>query len=221
MKKNGECYLTMENKYSALRDNRGLSLVELMVTLTITVIVMGAAALFIHTGIRNYQYAAGQINLQKESQVAMEQLVTWVMEGNVVEDRSNQILVVSDYPRPISENSDNLPIGYKPAEYIINEGAKTCTPIVSQRVIWMSDNKLYMVRNTQLDATGSKDADDIIANLGSYETVKYCVAENIENFTVTANDKNTEVLIKMEMKEGTQTFSVQNSASVRNDKLEK
>ena len=48
----------------------------------------------------------------------------------------------------------------------------------------------------------------------------YCVAEHIEDFSVTANDKQTEVLIDIDLKEGTQTFSVKNSASVRNDKLD-
>lgn len=219
MKKNGERCLRMKNKYSFLRDNRGLSLIELMVTLTITVIVMGAAALFMHTGIRNYQYAAGQINLQKESQVAMEQLVTWVMEGNVVEDRNNEILIVYDYPRPISDNAEYLPEGYNPQEHI-KTGDGKCLPIVSARVIWVSDNKLYMVRNTQLASDGSITVNDILNKKGDYETMDYCVAEHIEDFSVTANDKQTEVLIDIDLKEGTQTFSVKNSASVRNDKLD-
>ena len=190
-----------------------------MVTLTITVVVLGAAGMFMHTGIRNYQYAAGQIDLQKESQIAMEQLVTWVMEGNVLEDRNDEILIVYDYPRPISEKANYLPEGYKPPEYVITTEGK-CQPIVSARVIWMSDNKLYMVRNTQLDSSGSISADTIISNKADYEKMDYCVAEHIDDFSVEVNTEQTAVVIDMDLKEGTQTFSIKNSATVRNDKLD-
>ena len=56
------------------KDNRGFTLVELIVTLLIMSIVMVAAAGFLATAINSYRVSNIEIKLQNEAQIAMNQL---------------------------------------------------------------------------------------------------------------------------------------------------
>lgn len=216
-KQKAEEQRVQQGQYSFASDNRGLSLVELMVALVITVIIMGAAMLFLHTAIKNYEFASGQIRLQKESQISMEQMVTWVMEGNVLEEKTGEILVIYDYPKPV--DSSKLPSGYWPPEHYWDSSTNAYEPIVTARVIWQKDDKIYMVKNTNVDVTGGLTADTIVSKKGDYELKENCVAENVDKFSVNVSADNKSVDITMEMKEGKQTFTLVNTATIRNDKL--
>ena len=69
------------------QDDRGITLIEMIIAIAAAVIVMGAAALFIRNAVRGYQQAEDMIDVQLEAQVLMEQLATWIMEGNSYEDQ--------------------------------------------------------------------------------------------------------------------------------------
>ena len=82
------------------KDNRGITLVELVVAISMAVIVMGAATLFIRSAVNGYRKASDTIDLQMESQVVMEQASTWIMEGNnvkVIEGNNNNRFLEQDF----------------------------------------------------------------------------------------------------------------------------
>ena len=66
-------------------DHRGITLVELIIAIAISTVILGAATLFLGMAHKNYNHASAQIDLQSESQILMEQIGMWVMEGNRVE----------------------------------------------------------------------------------------------------------------------------------------
>lgn len=67
-------------------DHRGITLVELIIAIAISTVILGAATLFLGMAHKNYNHASAQIDLQSESQILMEQIGMWVMEGNRVEE---------------------------------------------------------------------------------------------------------------------------------------
>ena len=53
-------------------NNKGFSLVELIIAITISLIVLGAATMMLGSAQKSYRVAEETINLQKESQILME-----------------------------------------------------------------------------------------------------------------------------------------------------
>ena len=66
------------------KDHRGITLVELLIAMAISAVIMAAAAFFLMTAQKNYREAAASANVQSETQILMEQIGTWIMEGNRV-----------------------------------------------------------------------------------------------------------------------------------------
>lgn len=85
------------------KDNRGITLVELIIAITISVIIVGAATLFFMTAQKSYRRAQETVHLQEETQILMEQLASWIMEGNgvkIINDAAyGQVLVIYQIPR--------------------------------------------------------------------------------------------------------------------------
>ena len=77
-------------------DHRGITLVELIIAIAISTVILGAATLFLGMAHKNYNHASAQIDLQSESQILMEQIGMWVMEGNRVEELDPSVSGVAD-----------------------------------------------------------------------------------------------------------------------------
>ena len=74
-----------ERSVHVRKDDRGITFVELIIAIAVSTIILGAATLFLGTAQKNYNGASAQLDLQSESQILMEQLGMWVMEGNRVD----------------------------------------------------------------------------------------------------------------------------------------
>lgn len=86
---NGKTFRTIEN--------RGFSLIELIVTVAILAIVGGIIAAFMLSSTRVYQSADSEVNLQYEAQIAMNQIKNYVMEANEgITSNGNQYLIDSN-----------------------------------------------------------------------------------------------------------------------------
>ncbi len=66
-------------------NNRGLTLVELILVMAISAIVIGAITIFMSAGSRSYKAAENEILLQTEAQTIMNQIRECVLEGNNIE----------------------------------------------------------------------------------------------------------------------------------------
>lgn len=77
-------------------DNRGLTLVELMISIAISAIVLASLALFMSYTSRNYRRASEEVSLQMEAQTVLNQLDSMIMEStNVIYDDAEQKLTIT------------------------------------------------------------------------------------------------------------------------------
>lgn len=187
-------------------DNRGITLMELIIAVTISVIIMGAATLFIRSAIRSYDTASDTIDLQMESQIVMEQISTWIMEGNKVKVVNGNNLVIYQIPKKV--DAAKLPTG-------VAQPDQNAT----KRIIGVNDGKLYMkvvgsISDVEADTdVGITDADAIEAN---------CIGEYVVDFTPTIlTGKADEVNIQMKLELGTQEYQLENVIKIRNELRDK
>lgn len=154
------------------QDNRGFTLVELIIAMTISVLILGAATIFISSSLRSYTTASNTIDLQMESQIAVEQLSTWIMEGNAIyygNGTDTGILVIMD--KPTDTDSSKWPAGYTKSD-----------TSVKTRVIWQTDNNLHMLYLDQ------KIKDDPLAGHEDYVFMSSSSVADVSNYTQTALD---------------------------------
>ena len=129
-----------EGSVHVRKDDRGITFVELLIAIAISTIILGAATLFLGIAHKNYNHASAQLDLQSESQILMEQLGMWIMEGNrvkVVNDAYATQLVV--YQVPHNVNQEDLPKD-------VSRPEKTA----SKRIFWIpkGSKKLYVKKFT-------------------------------------------------------------------------
>ena len=179
-------------------DHRGITLVELIIAIAISTVILGAATLFLGMAHKNYNHASAQIDLQSESQILMEQIGMWVMEGNRVEELDPSVSGVRGiaiYTIP------NTPSVTNPAGAAAPEAA-------SKRVIWISagGKKLY----TKTDTTVISAATD--------EVQEHLIGEYVTAFagTVNASAEKASVAVSFDMQYLEQKYTIQNEFKLRN-----
>lgn len=211
------------------RDNRGLTLMELIIAIAMSTIIMAAAIMFISNALRSYRVASATIDLQMESHVVMEQLGVWVMEGNyvVTEDDGTakdtvlrqsaggrKALVVYCRPRPI--DTSILPTGTT-----VNEDGRVVAATspgpgatAYKRVIWLEDDGLYMVQET---VSGEPEADFAGYMLpADAADRKNCISPYVRGFDYEwDNDKET-YIVTIKLQAGTQEYTLRDEINMRN-----
>ena len=195
------------------RDDRGFTLVEMIIAMAVSVIVIGAAAIFIRSALRGYRVASDTIDLQMESQVLMEQLATWIMEGNYMAEKDG-VLVIYHIPR---EASPNLPAGVEASDVM---GERW------MRVIWMQDGRLYMHKVEESDDSGapqppiSPDTDRDARVDATWVAEENWVSDYIDGFVpVVVYDRAgapSKATITLSMRAGIQEYELTNEIMPRN-----
>lgn len=196
------------------RDSRGMSLIELLISVSMAAVIMGAATLFIRRAIQSYNVATAAIDLQMEAHVLLEQMSAWVMEGNRVEVTPEQVLVIYSVPRRTQEAL--LPDGTTLDEngrVVPTTGPKTAEVFASKRLIWMEGDGLYMVVRQ-----GISDPDqDTTPRPDSAEAVREnCVSQYMAEFTPQWDEDKELLTLKVKLREGTQEYAIQDEMKVRN-----
>ncbi len=178
-------------------NNRGMTLIELMIAITMSFIIVTAATMFIGNAQKSYQNASESVNLQMEAQILMEQLGTWIMEGNrITADASG--LTIYDIPR---KTATPLPAGV-----IYDEQA-------SKRVIWIADGKLYMKIFTNI---ADPDADTLSVTADDAKE-ENCIGLYVTGFIPAIDAANpAKVNLKLQLEQGSQKYEVENEIVVRN-----
>lgn len=187
-------------------DNRGLTFVELIIAISISVIVLVAATLFIKNAINSYNVASDTIDLQMESQILMEQLGKWIMEGNRVKT-DGDVLLIYEIPRSI--NLSKLPTP-GPA------GTPLPTPDTSSpnvRAIWSNNGKMYMKEQYLPDV----NHDTVTINPSTDETEDKCIGAYVEQFLPEVKDTGKDVVVDLALKLGKRSYNVKNQFKLRNE----
>lgn len=186
------------------KDNRGITLIELIIAIAISTIIVGAATFLLSTAQKNYSSASATIDLQSEAQILMEQMGTWIMEGNRVEvNATGDKLTVYQIPRKVTTNRPT--------------GAEALKTDASKRVFWLSNKlngktMLYMkkfegIADPDSDTTDVADADAILDN---------CIGEYVTSFSAVEDTSKAKVTITLEFRQGTQKYSITNEFKLRN-----
>lgn len=197
------------------QDNRGITLVELIIAVTISLVIMGAATVFIRSAEKGFTNASNTIDLQMESQVLMEQISKWVMESNGVKVEGNKLILYS-IPRKVdyADLPDGMSIAEKQAKYP-QESTK--------RVIWEKDGRLYMKEFSGITNPDTDTTPD--ASLVAEE--KCCVGDYVSGFTPiltyvanpSTQTEQPKVKITLKMAEGSEIYELENEFTLRNEWL--
>lgn len=222
------------------KDDRGITLVEMIIAIAVSAIVLGAATLFIRNALKSYKLAEDTIDLQIEAQRLAEQLATWVMEGNYVDtvqdsESHDEVFVIYHIPREIPENP-TLPAGREKSDLI---GKRWI------RAFKCDGNGLYMYK----DEGSALDPSDVkVKGLKCNDYSQSLLSEYVEGLTVTISkgikaaggsretDDSEEaggnevssykVTVTLSMKAGKQEYkftdeiNMRNAAYILNDSLE-
>lgn len=200
------------------RDNRGLTLVELIIAVAIASIILLAITVFVRNAMRSYQTAQNAIDLQMESHVLMEQLGAWVMEGNRVEvvpqatlGVDSDVLVIYQLPR--TSDLGRMPDGWtRDSNGNIVAASSPVPPTGSKRLVWVQDGGLY----TTVDIVTDFDNDATTSIPTPITPEANCICLYMETFTPDWDaDRNT-VTLEVLLKAGVQEYSLKNEFKVRN-----
>lgn len=176
-----------------------------MIAIAISSIIMVAATVFLGAAHKNYNNVSAQIDLQSESQILMEQIGMWVMEGNRVEalDPSTsgaQGIVIYRIPRKTSVENPNGAAAPEPA---------------SKRVIWLSASGKKLYTKTAAVADPEKDTTVIAADVD--EVQQNLLGEYVTAFTGTVDaSSQASVTVSFKMQYLKQNYEIQNMFKLRN-----
>ena len=202
-------------------NNKGLTLVELVIAIGMSTIVIGAATLFLYNAERSYRISQYSVDLQMESQILMEQLSNWVMESNRIEiGEAGKALIL--YRMPTSK------LVYATGEPVVDSSMK-----YYRTIIYCRGGKLYAefdeatdptAYNTEIEAAGyaAYPCLEPTATLDPEDVIGEHVAL-LDLYVPSGVDPNNmnAVEIKLSLKEGnqntqTQSYIVSDVFSLRN-----
>lgn len=187
------------------KDQNGITFIELIIAIAISAIIMVAATMFLGSAHKNYNNASAQIDLQSESQILMEQIGMWVMEGNRVVQLEPatagvQGIAIYKIPRKTSVENPN--------------GAEAAKP-ASKRVIWLSVGGKKLYTKTAAVADPEKDTTVIAADVD--EVQQNLLGEYVTAFTGTVDTSSqASVTVSFQMEYLKQKYEIQNVFKLRN-----
>lgn len=151
----------------AYKDNKGITLVELMVSISISVLVTASIAYLISYSSRNYKNASEEVSLQTEAQTIINQLSDLIMESNNVKYNSN-ILTINQAEDTYLIKFDNalhqllfekVPVGNSPTGtymifgryvedfQVVDTGASNTNNKIVVSLSLKSDSKTYSIQD--------------------------------------------------------------------------
>lgn len=192
------------------RDQRGLTLVELLVAIAIAAIVIVSVASFMVVGAKSFTSTSSEVNLQHESQLAFNQLqdlvidtalgITYAYEPS---DGSGEVKVIAD-----KENGSLL----IPADAVQKKLYLYNQDIVYE-VIWdrATSRLFYMEYSTEIDSNGK-----IV--LGEVEVTESRMADYITDFNIdlTRLEKKRIVRVDMGFTKENKTYEASYNITIRN-----
>jgi prepilin-type N-terminal cleavage/methylation domain-containing protein len=179
------------------KNNKGFTLVELLVTIAVATIVVGGAVGFMMTGYNQYHSQNSNINLQYEAQLAMNQVEDLILNATngIAYDEATATLTL--YNQVQSEAADGT----------------TTTQNIVTTVVWDSENKQlklskYNYGENEYGVTGR-------INISTDQLM----ADYVNGFSIDLADIAEKKLvgIAMDFSFDEKTYSTKNNVSLRNN----
>lgn len=154
-----------------MKDNRGLTLVELLITVTILALVVAGAATFMLAGSQSFAKGSADSNVQGEAELAVNQIEDLIIDVNggvyFTDDTAASTLTM----------------------YHVEADDSTGVAVNKKRIVkWdKSDNKIY-----SSEWTVDKDGSGAYVELNPPVYSNQLLAENVTDFNVDLSDKYTE-----------------------------
>lgn len=186
------------------KDNRGFTLVELVISMAIMSIVAGTVGILMVQGSKGYRNAKSELDLQMESQTVMAQLNTMIMESNMVNyDPVNQVMTLYQIETlPATAGAVSIP-----------------TKVRNVKFIQYKNEKLYLYEHDHDQIKPASGGSVSCSGCGKY-TSDGLLAEYIESFSVTPEgDLNKDcktVTIHLGMKNGIKKYDADVTTKIRN-----
>ena len=179
-------------------DNRGFTLVELIIVLGISGILMASISFFMLIGSKSYEITKTQTDMQSEAHIIMNQLKEHILECNNVEDYNS---VTNQFAL------------YSVSEIVGAPESSEQSQIDRKEIFWLDTaaKKLYV-----RELTGS----EIISVTEPFpvnERPKYLLAEYVKEIQVrkqAGNSEVIEIMVVLETREN--TYRLSDSIKLRN-----
>lgn len=192
------------------QDERGFTLVELVIAMGMFSLVMGAILIFMTSGSKSYGYSSGELNMQMESQMLINQVRDMVYDSNYAEYQpSKQALILyklSIPPRETEAVTEKVIVPVK------------LSNIVKKRVIYWRNEKLYYQEVKPSDPTDATTNDDA----PTYPTdSEHLLCNFVKTFDISVIEKTGDIQFQVKLKNGTNNhYDLDEKISMRSSWLE-
>ncbi len=167
----------------ALNNNSGLTLLELLVSITILGIIMVGLHQVVSTALSTYGHIKNKQDLLAQARFAMERMVMFVQEADDIDIPSGEQLKVTERVLDTYKNSDQTYMpggdGYLDADYdsdgIVNEGAGDLSEFIDFKLDKGDSSNWKLVEEMPDYSTGAQG--DIMA--------QQVLCEHVTDFTLT------------------------------------
>lgn len=171
------------------KDQKGFTLVELLVAVAIAAIVGGAVLGFMVVGARSFSSTSAEVNLQHEAQLAFNQLQDMIIDT----------AVGIDYMYGSVETEENLvssEIGI-PAGAAFKKLRMYNTDVIYEIVWSRAESRLYYNEYNAIESTDS-DGNEIIIK-GGAKAEKERMADDITDFSVDLTRMESKRIVRVDM----------------------
>jgi prepilin-type N-terminal cleavage/methylation domain-containing protein len=201
-------------------NNRGFSLVELIVVVAILAVVGGAIAGFIATSTRSYRNVSNEVDLQEEAQIAMNQLESLLMNA---EAGVNYMYFGQSIPDDPADASTDVN-----GQVFSDAEIDSSTVDISQKYIYIYNTKSRYVITWNEDEQRlyyKEEARETDPVTGSYtanftETADdgALFAEYVDDFSVTLSSSGQSVVVNvaLHLTRGDRQYQAKENISLRN-----
>ncbi|MCR5202553.1 MAG: type II secretion system GspH family protein [Lachnospiraceae bacterium] len=175
-------------------NNKGYTLVEMVIAVGMMVVISGAILVFLVNGTKSYKNTKSTVDLQLQTQTLMAQLETMAMQSQYITyDSSTNTLVFYTPDRTVAKTSDYGTKAASNIKVVQYDGTKKC---------------LYF-----------KEYDDPDTTIPSIVSDENLMAEYVESFNANVSkiDTNGSVKIGVTMKNKIAKFSDTQTFKIRNE----
>ncbi|MHB8131024.1 MAG: prepilin-type N-terminal cleavage/methylation domain-containing protein [Mobilitalea sp.] len=181
------------------KNNEGMTLIELIISMAITAIVLSMIVMMISVASRSFTRTNENVNLQMEAQVAVNQISKLVMETYRIDDTSTTNI------------TPPLDVKYR----LFNSADLAVIP--KYAIVFIHDKKrLYLIESTLTSPVVNADDINPIATVEAEYT--YLMAEYVESLAITISTNSKTATIELKLALGDTEYSVSKRVKLRNVK---